>query len=147
MDFVPLCLQDSVFIYSVHEAVNCNPECHFHILLQNVFAHLLQLKNPSTFRKLTENGTENQVRLLQNNSSISVMNVRGINCVYLILFQVSKTERTRNQVTKNHVANNVDQTQVFKFIPFWEIDRNFLIIKSADKSDRFPSFQAESLTL
>jgi len=109
--------QESTFLNSVHEAINYNSECHIHIVLQEPFYYPLHIKNPSTIRLLTTSVSDNHKSLYSKNSSISVLHVRGIKCIYLIAIQTRK-------------VSIVDVR--FEFFPLYAIHQQFLNHKSVD---------------
>jgi len=132
---VKSCFQESIFINSVHDVVNYNSECHIHLLLQAPFYFTIVLKNPLTIRLLDESKIQNEDSLLQDNSTISIENVRGINCIYFIFLQPYK------QTNLTAGLQNLD-TNYYKpvSIPLFNIAGMFFGIKDRlDGSDIFVS--------
>jgi len=117
-------LSESNFINSVQDATNFNPQCHIHILMQVPFHHSLTLKNPSTIRTLSKNSDQNKKNLSIQNSSISVVQIRGINCIYGILLQIHKFPTSNSTINRKN-----DILKPFQSIPFEFIDDHFLSIK------------------
>jgi len=80
---------ESVFINSVHDVVNSNPECHKNILIQTPLYHSFAPKNPCTIKRLSRDLMENS----RNKKPFSVLRIRGINCFYSVLLQTHKLPR------------------------------------------------------
>jgi len=141
MIFLKSCFQESAFINSVHDVVNYNSECHIHILLQAPFYFPIYIKNPLTIRLLSKVRSENVNSLLQDNSTLSIVNVRGIHCIYFVLLQPHKKTSgivSSRQSLDRSDAENYTPVSNFGSIPFFNIFSRFFGIK--DRLNEFDGF-------
>jgi len=101
---------ESVFIKSLQDVINFNSECHILLFIKQPFTYNIQIQAPSTIKTL--NGKQKVKRTEKNriNSFISVMTIKGIDCVYAILVRVPERplDKTNSSSEKRHHSDFFD---------------------------------------
>jgi len=81
----------STFLKAVHEVINFNSDCHIFLILQQPFMYNVEIKSPlsiQTFENPKGSINNNMTLRLKQNPPISVMNIKGIHCIYAVVIRV-----------------------------------------------------------